>query len=234
MNTRFYDLTALAVTSAMVALGPIASARADEPLFGYTYTTDLLPQGKWEIEQWATDRISKAHGAFNLLENRTELSYGVTDRFQLSLYANYAWTRADHDNADGTTSPPETFAGPLFDSSSIFKGSKFVGVSAEGVYRVMSPYTDPFGIALYFEPTFGNGLASSRRRRSSRRTSSTTAWFWRSTSPWHRNCAGWTAIRQPIRPAPISRPTGTTRPMSTSRSARRIASWTTGRSAWNS
>lgn len=26
-------------------------AKADEPLFGYVYTTDVLPKGKYEIEQ---------------------------------------------------------------------------------------------------------------------------------------------------------------------------------------
>jgi Family of unknown function (DUF6662) len=163
-TSHLRNLSALAFTSAIIALGPAAGARADEPLFGYTYTTDLLPPGKWEIEQWATDRIQKAHGSFNLLEGRTELSYGVSDRFQLSLYANYAWTRSDHQNVDGTTSPPETFAGPLFDPNGIFKASKFSSVSVEGIYRVMSPYTDPFGLALYFEPTFGNGLRGFEER----------------------------------------------------------------------
>jgi len=55
-TSHLRNLSALAFTSAIIALGPAAGARADEPLFGYTYTTDLLPPGKWEIEQWATDR----------------------------------------------------------------------------------------------------------------------------------------------------------------------------------
>lgn len=71
---RVRGLTGFALTSAIVALGQVSAARADDPLFGYTHTTDLLPQGKWEVEQWATDRIQKAHGSFNLLENRTEIS----------------------------------------------------------------------------------------------------------------------------------------------------------------
>ena len=151
-------LSVLAMSTAVAAIAAAVPAHADEPLFGYTYTTDLLPQGKWELEQWSTNRIQKAHGSFFMQENRTELSYGVTDRFQLSFYANYAWTRADRETVDGTTSPPETFAGPLFDPNSVFKKSKFIGASVEGIYRVFSPYTDPIGLALYFEPTIGEGL----------------------------------------------------------------------------
>jgi hypothetical protein len=135
-----------------------AAARADEPLFGYTYTTDLLPRGKAEITQWSTTRIEKAQGSFWLEEARTEVEYGVTDKFQLSGYLNYAWTRANGETVDGTTSPPETFAGPLFDPNAPFRDAKFIGVSVEGIYRILSPYTDPIGFAVYAEPTIGPGL----------------------------------------------------------------------------
>ena len=53
---------------------------------------------------------------------------------------------------------------PLFDPNGIFKASKLTGVSIEGIYRVLSPYTDPFGLAIYFEPTFGNGLRGFEER----------------------------------------------------------------------
>ena len=36
--------------------------------------------------------------------------------------------------------------------------SKYVGVSLEGIYRVLSPYIHPIGLALYLEPTVGPGL----------------------------------------------------------------------------
>jgi len=148
----------LALSTALAALVATVPARADEPLFGYTYTTDLLPQGKWEIEQWGTTRLTKAQGKFQSFEGRTEVSYGVTDRFQLSFYGNYAWAHADRQNVDGTTSPPEFLAGPVFDPNSVFRKSKFTGFSVEAIYRVFSPYTDPIGLALYFEPTVGQGL----------------------------------------------------------------------------
>jgi hypothetical protein len=58
---------------------------------------------------------------------------------------------------DGTTTPPEQFSANRFDPNGRFTGTKFVGASLEAIYRVMSPYTDPIGLAFYFEPTFGGG-----------------------------------------------------------------------------
>jgi hypothetical protein len=34
----------------------------DESPFAWTYTTDLLPKGKWEGEQWVTARMGKIAG----------------------------------------------------------------------------------------------------------------------------------------------------------------------------
>jgi hypothetical protein len=78
---------------AVLLLAP-SLVRADEPLFGFTYTTDLLPKGKFEVEQWSTTRFTKATGDFWLQENRTEFEYGVNDRFQLSVYGDYSTNRA--------------------------------------------------------------------------------------------------------------------------------------------
>jgi len=147
---------ALSLCAAATLTAVAIPARADEPLFGYVYTTDLLPKGGAEVEQWVTWRRQKAHGSFNELEGRNEFSYGVTDSFQLSGYINYAWTSAYHNAVDGTTAPPEQFAVYRPDADARFVGSKFVGVSLEAIYRVLSPYTDPVGLAFYFEPTVGN------------------------------------------------------------------------------
>ncbi|HEY1212559.1 MAG TPA: hypothetical protein VGE93_02900 [Bryobacteraceae bacterium] len=98
---------------AVLALATVASitapvhARADEPLFGFSYTTDLLPKGKWEVEQWSTTRFTKGRGRFWLQENRTELEYGVSDPFQFSPYANYNTTRAFQNGPFAATTPPE-------------------------------------------------------------------------------------------------------------------------------
>ena len=50
-----------------LALAPIflfsfTIASAGEAIFAWTYTTDLLPKGRWEFEQWVTSRWEKEHG----------------------------------------------------------------------------------------------------------------------------------------------------------------------------
>ncbi len=142
---------------AIISMGMFdAPAQADEPLFGFVYTTDLLPKGAYETEQWLTWRHQKAGGSFDLLEGRSEFSYGTSDAFQLSAYLNYDWTEAHHNAPDGSTTPPEQLSDYFPNPDSRFDKSKLIGVSVEGIYRVLSPYTDPVGLAFYVEPTFGN------------------------------------------------------------------------------
>src|SRR4051794_18789092 len=63
---------------------------ADEPLFGFVNTTDLLPKGKLQVETWLSLREGDALGDFRGLEGRTELDYGLTSRVQTTLYLNYS------------------------------------------------------------------------------------------------------------------------------------------------
>jgi hypothetical protein len=159
MNTAWTRVGSAVLAWAL--LGPLAvPAWADEPLFGFVYTTDLLPQGKWELEQWLTWRAHKAVGAFDVLEIRHEVEYGLSDALQIAGYLNWEWAHA-HDNnvIDGTTLPPETFANvALSDPNEDFRLTKFTGIAGEAIYRVLSPYIDPLGLALYIEPTIGPQL----------------------------------------------------------------------------
>lgn len=130
MRTGFRG--ALAATAiGFVVLG--GAARADETPFNTLYTTDTLPQGAAEIEQWTTWRSGKPHESYRTLQGRTEYEYGLTNGFQISAYANYAWL---HD-APGAAH------------------IRFNGVSAEAIYRIWDAYTHPFGLALYLEPAIG-------------------------------------------------------------------------------
>jgi len=152
-------LFVLAITALGSAFLAAPSAQADEPLFGFVYTTDLLPQGASEIEQWASWRAHKKVGTFNVVEGRTEVSYGVTSALQLSAYLNYEWSNAYNNNViDGTTLPPETLAEVQVGPHERFDLAKFTGVSGEAIWRAMSPYTDPLGLAFYIEPTIGPSL----------------------------------------------------------------------------
>jgi hypothetical protein len=135
-----------------------APARAEESLFAYTYTTDLLPKGRAELEQWVTWRRQKSQGSFDVVEGRTGLEYGLSDRLQGAVYLNYARTRAHDDGVDGTTFPPESFAEVQPGAHQRLDTQKFQGVSLEAVYRVLSPYVDPVGLAFLAEPTVGKAL----------------------------------------------------------------------------
>ncbi|WP_231958310.1 DUF6662 family protein [Novosphingobium resinovorum] len=139
------------VASTLVA----APACADEPLFGYIYTTDTLPKDQSEVEQWVTLREGRSQGDFHLLQTRTEVSHGVTDNFQLSGYVNLAYANVKGNTPSGDTVPPEVFADFASDPARRFSKARLESVSVEGIYRISSPYTNGVGVALYLEPSIG-------------------------------------------------------------------------------
>lgn len=136
-----------------VALSTAASA--EESMFGFVYTTDLLPQGGKEIEQWITLRHQKNGGHYDQIEGRTEFEYGLTDNLQVALYGIYAWTSTYHNGPFGATTPPEQFSDFQAGPDDHFNRARFNGVAGEAIYRILSPYTDGIGLALYMEPTVG-------------------------------------------------------------------------------
>ena len=141
MNNWYLSGSVAAVVGLMLAGG--TSAKADESPFASIYTTELLPQNGKEIEQWATWATSKPDEDFDEVKGRTEFEYGITNRFQLALYANYSWTRVVPTGPGAPDSPVDT--------------TRFNGFSAEAIYQVLNPFTDDFGFALYVEPEIGAG-----------------------------------------------------------------------------
>jgi hypothetical protein len=131
-------------------------ARADEPLFGHVYTTDLLPRGKWELAQWATASVNQSQGTYRGYQFREEIEYGVRDNFQLALYANSSYVTANRNGVEGNTSGPGVPENA--DPSREYSRFRFDSVSVEGIYRILSPYTDSFGLALYLRPSIGPRL----------------------------------------------------------------------------
>jgi len=162
-RSRVWGVLLLAGSLA-VTIGGARPARADEPIFGFTYTTDLLPKGKSEVEQWLTLRTKRPWGDFYVLEGKSEYSFGVTDAFQLSAYLKYAWTDVFKNSVDRKTQPPESFAEQTINEDRRFTKAKFVGVSVEGIWRLLSPYTDPFGLAILVEPTIWDNFVEFESR----------------------------------------------------------------------
>ncbi len=134
-------------STAPIALAVFAfisnGAKADDRPFAMAYTTDIEAQGEKEIEQQITWSSDHAREAFQEVESRTEFEYGITDNFQGAFYLNYDWSRA---RPHSPLEPAET--------------SSLPGVSGEFIYRLMNVYFDPIGLALYAEPSIGNGARS--------------------------------------------------------------------------
>ena len=129
-----------ALAGSLFGRGP---ALADDRPFAYAYSTDLEAQGEKEIEQQLTWTSGHARAAFQGLESRTEFEYGFTDDFQGSFYLNYDWSKTRN----------HVLVGPAATAS-------LPGVSAEFIYRFLNVYFDPIGLALYAEPSIGNGTRS--------------------------------------------------------------------------
>ncbi len=125
------------VTSGLLLLG-LTGIKADEQPFVTLYTTDLEEQDTIEAEQWLAGAWGHSHESFRSFESRTEFEFGIASNIQGSLYLNYDWSR----------SRPYTPGSPTDRDS-------FAGVSGELVYRLLDDERDPFGLALYVEPTWG-------------------------------------------------------------------------------
>jgi uncharacterized protein DUF6662 len=131
-------------------------AEADEPVFGYSYTTDLQPRGTFELEQWVTAALEKSRGDYKRFNLREEVEYGVTDNFQLAFYVNWNHVTAKRDSVEGTTSGP--LVPENVDPLRRYTATQFDSVSLEAIYRLLSPYKDPIGLAVYLEPSIGPGI----------------------------------------------------------------------------
>ena len=141
---------ALAFAAALALHTP---ACAGESSFGYVYTTDTLPAHKFEVQQWITDNEGQAHGRYHGLGFRTELEYGLTNNFQIALYANNNFVDA-HDNSVARRTEGLDIVASHDPTKSISEWHND-GFSAEFLWRVMSPYKKPFGLAFYVEPSVG-------------------------------------------------------------------------------
>lgn len=152
----------MATAVACAASAFAAAARADEPLFGYVNTTDLLPKGKAQVEQQLTLRGGQAGGRYRRLEGRTELDYGLRDDLQLTLYLNYSHVEADRNSVRGLTEGlgirPGHSPGEPYDRG------RFDGATGEAIWRVASPYLSPVGFALLAETTIGPEERAARLR----------------------------------------------------------------------
>src|SRR5436853_1179534 len=108
---------------ALMSILCVANAFAGVRHFTYLYEAPTSPPGSIELE----NTITWAHGSnWNDLFIREELEIGITDRFQLGIYA-----------LDWSHQSEESF--------------HYNGGAIELIYSLSNPVIDPIGISLYEE-----------------------------------------------------------------------------------
>lgn len=103
--------------------------------FTFVYEAPTSAPGSFELENWFTWRRVGDEDT-DALVFRHEIEYGVTDRFQASLY----------------------FADWVYESTPEGSGTVFEDVGLEFIYNFTNPVTDPLGFSLYQEYKVGYRL----------------------------------------------------------------------------
>ena len=104
--------------------------------FTYLYEAPTSPPGGFEIENWVTWLHTTNPEHSDELAFRHEIEFGLTDRFQASIYfADWSYSHS-HNDSDLT----------------------FSDVAVELIYNLSNPVIDPIGVSLYQEYRGGNRL----------------------------------------------------------------------------
>ena len=129
-----------AIASALFGLsfaGALCPVHAHTRHFTYLYEATTAARGEVELENWVTWTGSSAeNGRFNAFAFRHEVEFGLTDRFQLSIYvADWAYVDDPKNHRHGT---------------------RFQDAALEAIYRLSDPVDDPIGSAVYGEVRGGD------------------------------------------------------------------------------
>lgn len=115
---------------------------ASEGIFSYLYTAETTPAQNWEYEQKQTLRSGKARGSYAAFDLRNEFEYGVTDFLQAAFYLNSSYNKSSNLYDD------EDVSKTLADQNEF----NINGISVELMYRILSPFKDGIGLAVFVEP----------------------------------------------------------------------------------
>jgi hypothetical protein len=153
-------LSALAILSLSMN---VQEAFAGEGNFGWLYTLDIQPKGKFEFEQRVDHVTGQATGTYNLTMLRSEIEYGLTNDIQIAGYLNSTRIHAKQNYINQDVCANDTPCTAGFGVSSEYNngGDTFNrwdaidGFSGEIIWRILNPLTSPVGIGIYIEPTIG-------------------------------------------------------------------------------
>ncbi len=118
-------------------------ALADENLFGYVRGSEVLPKGSGEFYQWVTQRNNKGSGHYRAVDTKTEIEYGVTDRFQVSAEVNGLAVKSQGLLING------------YLPKDIDSNLRLQGVEVAVKYNFLSPAKDDFGLSAYTSFEYG-------------------------------------------------------------------------------
>jgi len=126
----------LLVAILLLTIWPTTAARAGARHFTYIYEAVTSAQGSVDVENWVTwNRTSNPHGADDV-DFRHEFEFGITDRFQASLYV----------------------ADWLYAADSEHSGFTYSDSALELIYNLTNPVVDPLGLAVYEEIRAGDRI----------------------------------------------------------------------------
>ncbi|MGE0764634.1 MAG: DUF6662 family protein [Bdellovibrionales bacterium] len=118
---------------------------AGEKIFGYSYTAEPFPKGALEVYSWTTYRANKGAGKYRALDIRQEIEYGWTDKTAVAMYLNQSYHKIEN------AAPTDENGDPEYANRESFN---FQGVQFAAVHNLKSPYQNPYGLSLYFEPGY--------------------------------------------------------------------------------
>ncbi len=119
----------MSILPAIFALGGVRH-------FTFLYEANTSARGSLELENWVTWQRTTGPGRFDQVDLRHELEYGVTDKFQASIYIADWFYQNDRE--------PSGFA--------------YSDTAIELIYNLTNPVVDPVGLSIYGELRAGDRL----------------------------------------------------------------------------
>ncbi len=119
----------MSILPAIFALGGVRH-------FTFLYEANTSSRGSLELENWVTWQRTTGPGRFDRVDFRNELEYGVTDKFQASIYVADWFYENDREHS----------------------GFAYSDTAIELIYNLTNPVVDPVGLSIYGELRTGDRL----------------------------------------------------------------------------
>jgi hypothetical protein len=136
----------------MVAACP---AFAGESPFGWIYIEDAHPRDQLAFEKSVVVQGTRTQDDYSNTLLQTDLAYGVTDSYQVTLHLSSRYINVYRSNIEGFTGGPDVDPGNGFGLAMPNSQWRFESVSLESMYQAQSINADPVGLAFYVEPVLG-------------------------------------------------------------------------------